>query len=61
MIQKEKAIYLMIMWIILAALSVGITVLYHLDKVCLLGAGAFISWMTLTGTTVGIYKFINDK
>lgn len=51
----------MIMWIILAMLSVGITILYHFDKVCLLGAGAFISWMTLIGTTVGIYNFINNK
>ena len=60
MTYREKAIYLIIMWIILAMLSAGITVLYKFDKSCLLGGGAFISWMTLIGTTVGIYNFINN-
>lgn len=61
MTYKEKTICLMIMWIILATSSAGITVLFHYDKSFALGISMYISYAILIGTTVGIFEFICEK
>lgn len=61
MTYKEKTICLMIMWIILATFSLGITVLFHYDKSFALGISMYISYATLIGTTIGIFDFIREK
>ncbi len=51
----------MIMWIILATFSAGITVLFHYDKNFELGISMYISYAILIGTTVGVFDFICEK